>query len=167
MSRVREGKKPEVRNPDIWKFPDNRNRTWCPVEPYLHRTIHNQSIVSSLWKVIPCHFFIYFDDISISISAISNIHYQPILLNSLFSLEIVGLSFSLKFSDFDDIFIIIFVISNLPLSYFQLLPSEGKMTNLWFLQLTLEISMHWNVCQNSCREVSLTVKIGKTVQLQP
>ena len=27
-------KKMEVRKPDIWKFPDNRNRTRCPVELY-------------------------------------------------------------------------------------------------------------------------------------
>ena len=34
-SGVREGKKPEVRNPDISKFAGLPNRMWCPVEPYL------------------------------------------------------------------------------------------------------------------------------------
>ena len=33
-SGVREGKKPEVRNPDISRFAGLPDRTWCPVEPY-------------------------------------------------------------------------------------------------------------------------------------
>ena len=37
-SGVREGKKPEVRNPDISRFAGLPDRTWCPVEPYLQRT---------------------------------------------------------------------------------------------------------------------------------
>ena len=34
MSLIWEGKKLEVWKADIWKFPDNWNQTWCPVEPY-------------------------------------------------------------------------------------------------------------------------------------
>ena len=33
-SGVWEGKKPEVRHPDISKFAGLPDRTWCPVEPY-------------------------------------------------------------------------------------------------------------------------------------
>ena len=59
-SGVREGKKPEVRNPDISKFAGLPDRTWCPVEPYKKLKLLSFKYIWSLFQGPGSHWEVWF-----------------------------------------------------------------------------------------------------------